>query len=1470
MAGSSRSRRQRTKTKHYTDDDPSTFTTKEKKGAVGAAHASIPVERRRGRGQVLANPHQAQRTSITPVKKRPRPRPRKIHSPEPSPESAYIFLDHYVRIAPLFQSTEPPHSVINGRGLGIPPPLKTPSWQLQPLPKVSARCFSDSESTTNGTTFSRAPTCLTSNDIYLAMGDTAGFVAVYLLAPKLIMVTRLTTSASKRETLEDEALPPSKRFGQYQKKIHPNQIEKIAMSKPSQSSNRRAYQVVVATKQEVELLDMYTNTILWTFPIDLSIHALDIHPQSYQVLCSVISDSKNDTQQCQPNQLQALNNTPLWLMDIVDEDLRLVLVQPKTNENAPLRLGNRCSAVWDKSDPNCFLMVTLVLRPDDTTEQELLQIQSSSLTILQQIVVPNKSAGKSGCHFIDSISQSPTGHLTLVSSTKGIQLIETATFQILRVFGDAVALHGNSLLFQQACFVPKASQMHFQTSADEKVVDDSLDNVWIMGVPFANREPREFRDVLHLWDLWDGKQTFMTLAGPPRTEGFIRVECLPNQLIVVTQSGQLFRMAATCSSNFGGNMFPAGYQVVNDNVEYLEDEDEVDVVITKDSFEEESDDDGEKDEVVLDDDVAEALRLSMMEVHDAKIETGPDDEDEEIIDVVSGSETKLSFLPCRPEPYLTQLLKSGSSAISTASNSSAALPASFVTSLLHSMPNLQEAIEAKQDHPISEEPKAQAKVIRAKRSKVASVEALRRSSVDPDLRRVIMSRQAWSDASGSHLESLQWAEKIERQEDAAGKASNGPMAESTDAKSGQSPPVEIDPAAVSPSDGSVKSERRNGQLVVWTENGNGATRGVSQEVRMDVTAALLMSANGELDSPIGESNQPVGMDVGADMGEMCEFSPQSKKRAATPSPACLACLGRFVYHTCTKKEKPVDYEEIERADEERKEKEEEEKRQARAEKRRLADAKRREARKKKKKKIEEDARIRREEMERARWEMENLQQDVENSRLHNDDKDRRRADMLLRLQEAEQEQSTSAGWPAPVQPYVKESPNIGLSYQPLYTAAQTEWPVPHPQETISYTSGWPPLTHHGSQKELAAVAVPLAANWPQTTSTQVGKATNSDSYYQRTQVWPLTAGGESAPKETSATPIPRDFTVAAAALAYETPAYVASEQDEAFTTTKYTTGENSDGTLRPAISDKPELSKQIPEETMPGQRQAYTQSYYSSATIEGNEPAAAHSQPNSRETPNCDRVETAPDNAGGDANGPGHSYSSNYYGSSRTGDMSSSAIASHHYGDISTTEPSAPLTGRYHSADQCGVSSTPSEYYSSAPASAYERGPPTTASDSGQEYAHVRTQAPDYSAAYYDTGPVTAARSMYYNAEPEHSAGADVELHPRGREGDDDAESRMEQSYGDSSSRYYSPKATSEMLDPATALASLAMFATTAVPLASTGEYDNGEESYSGGIGQYHHAQQVYEQDDRPGYVSHNNGWGNPANADQTHQGTSH
>jgi hypothetical protein len=86
---------------------------------------------------------------------------------------------------------------------------------------------------------------------------------------------------------------------------------------------------------------------------------------------------------------------------------------------------------------------------------------------------------------------------------------------------------------------------------------------------------------------------------------------------------------------------------------------------------------------------------------------------------------------------------------------------------------------------------------------------------------------------------------------------------------------------------------------------------------------------------------------------------------------CAACRGRMVIHTCGRREKPVDYEAIERAEREQKDREAEERNKQRVEKRRAADAKRREERKKKK---DEEARMRMEEEQKRREEVERMQQ----------------------------------------------------------------------------------------------------------------------------------------------------------------------------------------------------------------------------------------------------------------------------------------------------------------------------------------------------------------------------------------------------------------------------------------------------------------------------------------------------------------
>ena len=1337
MKGAGRSRRQRTKTKHYTDDNPSTFTTKEKKGAAPPAPSPPPVKKR--------------------------PRPRKSHCPT-TPPPPTTCLKHHVRIAPLFQSTEPQHSVITGRGLGIPPPLKTPKWQQVPQPRFprdKENIFEQGRKV--------SCTCLATDDNYLAMGDTAGFVSIYTLSPKLLCVTRLSTSASTRELETDQKLPPSKKFGLYQKKNHPNQVDKIALA---------GERVVVATKQELDLLDVKNNTILWSFALSITVHFLDIHPETHQVLCSFASDATHEG---------------LWLMDtVIDGDKitgKKTLVRPKTDDSDELSLGHRCAAIWDKSNLEYLIMVTLVVQKDETVEQHLLQLPKSTFLIKQQTTVPNKPAGKSACHTIECLSQSPSGHLTLVSSTKGIQLLETSTFQILRVFGDAVALHGHSLLFQHCCFVPKPTldrEVEDLLEARENQQNkkskhwESQNDAWIMGVPFANRQPIEFRDMLHMWDLWEGKCTSTTLLAPPKADGFISVQYVQNQLIATTQTGHCYHMAPTLQSDFGGIMYPPGYQVINDNLEYIEDEDDVDVIVSAEALLE-----GDDGDVDMEDEVAEALRVSMAEQQ--KMTTAPPDD--EIIDVVSGGEPKPAYLPCHPEPFLKQELECGGSPMSTGgSHEYVATSASFASALLLPMPYIQDAIEAKQANPLSDEPKIQPKLIRAKRSKAASLEALLKSSLDPDLRRIMMSRQVWGDGSGSHFGTVCWADKSTRADEKTAKEGSNGSEDAGVEEQGLPPPPEIVPPVVSPSEGSVKNGSTNGDsatngnsvavptnddeiameddsekvkmdvatalpvtnddsVSVPTNDDEIAVKDGSERVKIDVVSALLMPAsnddsaavptnddeiameddsesvkmdavsalpmsdtNGDSaavsvptnDDAMGDDSERVKMDVVAALlmsasGELDSPVPAEKPETKTAG-ECMACRGRWVYHSCSKKDKPVDYEELVKADEEKKEQEEEEKRKARAEKRRLADAKRREARKKKK--MEEDTRNRRAEVERMRWENDHRQQELERTRLHSEDKDRRRADMLLRLQ-AEQERSSS-NWRPPVQSFAEEPPESERTYQQAYSTPQSDWPPPPvqsyetsreaPRQMPSYSVDWPPLaapSDHVPQHETsAASAAPYVAEWPQPVRTHEQETVTSDSHYRGAQHQWSAAPETHAQKETT------------------------SEQ----TATAYTTASVPSASTPAQNNDSSEHAAQ-----------SYSSSYYSST------PVAAAAASEIAAPPSSESTTTQADDTSG-----GQAYSSNYYNST-------------------TTTPKA---------------------------------------------------------------------------------------------------------------------ATSEFLDPAEALASLAMFATAAPMVSEQTDYE-AESSYNG-IGQYHQRHQPgsYEQEQQPRQEQQykSNGWGNNSNPpppDQTQQGTS-
>mmetsp|Transcript_17180 Transcript_17180/g.25394 ORF Transcript_17180/g.25394 Transcript_17180/m.25394 type:complete len:1158 (-) Transcript_17180:150-3623(-) len=1056
MVGSNRNRRQRTQTKRYTDDNPSTFTTKGTKRELKREPLSTPVKKRQ----------------------RPRERPERKSCQQPSVEPKHTSLSHHVSISHLFSNNERINSVVYGRGLGIPPSLKEPTWEQIPL----VRCYfpqdvdkETGKSAPETRKISRSCTCLAVDDTgtYLAIGDTAGFVSIYTLHPKMLCLTLLSTSASIREHASELKLPPSKKYGLYEKKTHVNQILEISFS---------GKRLAVSTIQEIELLDAEQNRIIWSLSNSIPVQSLCIHPTTSQLLCSFASDTKMEL------------ISPLWSMcydedDAIAESVERTFVQP-TIDHAKMSLGHRCAAIWDKSDLTRILMVTLVTKPDGDNRQDLLRLENISFKVLQRTTIPNKPAGKSSCHTVEYLSQSPSGHLTLVSSTRGIRLLDTSSFNLLQIFGENVALHGHSLLFQQCCFVPKSLlgnevECLLEARENETIVEDSEwvvnQSCWVLGVPHARREPREMKEILHMWDFHDGKRTSCTILAPPKSDGFCSVIFAGGKLIVTTQTGDCYLMSPRVSSDFSGIMYPPGYKIIGENLEYIEDEDELDHVV-KMLERNLQPEDGEG--VHLDDmEMKVAMRLSM---EDQRLKSETDEVD---IMSVDKKENCLPLLTCRPEFCLKQSCQDGMSSATV--DAREYTHGSFATSVLLPMPHVTHALSVQQSQTGNDESKnLMTKPLKAKRSKAASLEAMLKASLNQDLRKIMIARQRWGVGAGSILN--QNNADVQRLEAEC----QGGERYSVFAKHTESIPV-VSSSERSFADGSLDTsssakatteesttENYSNLVIVndRTELGLGTEasstypgitlmkKGEVEQVKLDAAAALLMAASGVNNPSIRhlEKKPDENLQSSNPESQKCTLSRNSQK-------VCKACKGRWVFHICGKKMKPVDYDELLKAEQEKREKEEEEKRKVRAEKRRIADAKRRDARKKKK--LEQEERIRQHEIERIRQEKQDREKAIERNRLHSEDKERRRAEMLQRLQAEQVAPAVSSvvDWPPPNNKSYNAAQNEGTdgfsssSKKPLRHWNQSnEGMGSKHMQSSTFSTDWPPLASRHDVRNQAA------------------------------------------------------------------------------------------------------------------------------------------------------------------------------------------------------------------------------------------------------------------------------------------------------------------------------------------------------------------------------------------------------------------
>ncbi|VEU40155.1 unnamed protein product [Pseudo-nitzschia multistriata] len=726
------------------------------------------------------------------------------------------------------------------------------------------------------------------------------------------------------------------------------------------------HRVVLSTGVELECLDVPSGVSLWVCPLapNRVVTSLDMHLRTFDVLvsCSKAGEQASGHSSPPSSSLMLLQHSRNKV-EICDASSPMLMESPS------------CTAIWDEGAPNRLLFDALSPRGQ---EHDLVLVSGGSIdswkVACKTKIPPGTKAGNAR-PVATRLSQSPGGAYTLVASARGIRLYHTESLGLLHVYGDQLALHGRSVLWRDCwlagtvcgagsglapaggglppSWLQCGDLLGARAAGEAQAQKPGPLPPYVIGVPHA-RGPKELCENLHVWRAdRSGVVPAMSLPLPPRSGGALGIaggRPGGDRIVLVTNDGRGHLLLPGMESDFAGSEYPPGYQVVTDNVEYLEEEDALD------AFECGSDasrdtkaggalahgapagGDGEASSTE-DEELLEAVRLSLLE-HEEADEDAPVD----ILGGLGGGENDndnghpMDYLPCRPEPYLRQMIKTtagddeGPSSDdeeqrpeqetgSTDQRKSPGACETFVSVVLDPMPNVQKP------KPVAED------CLSFTTTKVVM-------AVNPSL---MISRQGVP---------------------ASGRGSGPPPKAVADGKEAHFP------RSASPREAATSDEK-------------------------DVVAGLL-----------GLSPRPPpaghGFFGARNGGEGCSTEAPSLS-AGVVEASCSACRGRQVLHSCGRRSLPIDYEEIARAEREKKEKEEEEKKRVRAEKRRLNDQKRREAKRQKQREAEEQRR-REEEQRKEREEQARLQEAFASQDLHR----HKRKEALVSYQAAHQSSTDSS------------------------------------------------------------------------------------------------------------------------------------------------------------------------------------------------------------------------------------------------------------------------------------------------------------------------------------------------------------------------------------------------------------------------------------------------------------------------------
>ena len=617
--------------------------------------------------------------------------------------------------------------------------------------------------------------------------------------------------------------------------------------------------VVLATSEELECMDVPSGTSLWVCPLSSNrfVTSLDMHLRTFDVLVSCSKTTGGSSVASDDStEAAAAPISPLMLLQHSKNNVEIC------DANSPMLVRSpSCSAIWDIGAQNRLLFIAL---SSNRQELELVLVSGGSIDswkVACKTKIPTKAA--TSVSAVTKLSQSPGGIYTLVASSRGIRLYQTESLQLIHVYGDQLALHGQAVMWKdcwlagsyfsetngvrkasrglpsqwlecddwlgQSSTVDKNANISSSKEADINNMDqEKADNSlaassstpdlapYIIGVPHT-KGPIELCDSLHVWKVEHPSVVpTLSIPLPPKGNGALglvgggnrnntRNDCntgvSEDRIVLVTNNGRGHMLLPEMESNFAGIMYPPGYQVITDNIEYIEEEDAMDHVVTYEcpnNDEEEDvdvlghgeDDNDDDDDDLMDEELKEAMRQSLLEHKRQEITREAMKHDQDVDILPADSEKAQHYLPCRPEPYLRQMVNtivegdgepgndeqdeksdgrnSGESLnidMGNIDSSSETLKpqisgATFISNVLDIMPNMQKPKPLEEDClsftttkvVVAVNPVLSARQGRGRKSRAANLDTMLKSSINPYLQSMMLSKQGVAvDGVGSRL-----------------------------------------------------------------------------------------------------------------------------------------------------------------------------------------------------------------------------------------------------------------------------------------------------------------------------------------------------------------------------------------------------------------------------------------------------------------------------------------------------------------------------------------------------------------------------------------------------------------------------------------------------------------------------------------------------------------------------------------------